>query len=155
MLETIREHTKSESLRPCYGLVARGAISQNARKVGDFTDPATIFLSFKFYGEIAHASMLQPRHTEREIPSVQRTTRSPARPVPLATSEEVRGTPLETRKRRATSGPRRVLRGVGLRQQASYRLRHSNTQLIKGTGLRKQVRIRCESVQDSEHDFLS
>jgi len=81
MLETIREDAESESFGACYGLVTRRAIGQDARKVRNFTDPATIFFSFEFYSEVAHTSILQPRHTEREIPSVQRISRSAARPV--------------------------------------------------------------------------
>src|SRR4051812_38178200 len=53
--------------------------------------------------------------------SAQRITRSPARPVPLAINMSLAPTKHKARKRRATSGPRRVLRGVSASTGPSVR----------------------------------
>lgn len=55
LLETICQYTKRESLCPRDRFVAVLPVSENARNIHDFSDPAAVFLAFHLSCEITHA----------------------------------------------------------------------------------------------------
>jgi hypothetical protein len=52
VLETVRHDTKGESLNLGLGLFGGGPISENAREVNDFGNPATVFFLLNFYSKL-------------------------------------------------------------------------------------------------------
>ena len=62
MLETIREHSKSQDFSFRHGFVSRYAIGKNARKLRDFSDPTPVLFLLVLNSEGRHGrdSTLRP-----------------------------------------------------------------------------------------------
>jgi len=52
MFQTVRYDTKRKSLNLRLGLVGGASISEDAREVNDFGNPATIFFLFNFHSKL-------------------------------------------------------------------------------------------------------
>lgn len=59
VLKSLGEHAQGKCLNAGHGFVASGAIAEDAGKIGDFGNPAAIFLAVEFDREAdAHAATL-------------------------------------------------------------------------------------------------
>ena len=52
MFKTVRHDTKRKSLNLRPGLIGGATISEDAREVNDFGNPATVFLLFNFHSKL-------------------------------------------------------------------------------------------------------
>jgi hypothetical protein len=52
VFETVRYDTKGKSLNLCLGFLRGASISEDAREVNDFGNPAAVFLLFNFHAEV-------------------------------------------------------------------------------------------------------
>ena len=68
MFETVRHDAKGKSLNLCLGLFRGVPISEDAREINDFSDPATVFFLFNFNSKLhVNKSYAFPQHLKRIV----------------------------------------------------------------------------------------
>ncbi len=113
MFEPIGEDSEGERLGLRDRFVASGAVREDTRQISYFADPSAVVFALDLNRKVAHLAHRTTWAARREIRLSNGPHVQPRGRFLDFSSATLSVALLEARKRRATSGPRQLLRGVG------------------------------------------